>query len=420
MNALVQIDPASYRFDPADQDLVRHPYEPYYRMLREMPGLHRAAANYYVASRHADVREVLTSHQVFGQGDFIHNIQLFYGPGFDPLAHSSYRWLSEVFVMQDPPAHTRLRKLVAFALTPRRVAAMQPRIEQIVAGLVDAVRPRGGMEVLWDFAYQLPTLVMCDMLGLEEHERTPANLQRLTQAVADSFIVFETRRLTDAELARADAQMDYLNDFFSALYYRKLAHPEDDLSSALVFARDEDGSQLSRGEVANVIIAMFGAGFETTAHLIGNGLHAMHREPGQWAELVARPEEIAPRAVEEVLRFESSLQGTYRTALRPGTVGGVPVQPGERVLCLIGAANRDPTVFERAETMDVTRKDSRMLSFGGGIHHCIGQQLARLEGRVAFATLARRLPRMRVDTGNAQWRPGFLFRGLQSLQARWP
>jgi cytochrome P450 len=419
MNAQARVDPASYRFDPADQDLVRNPYEPYYRMLREMPGLHRAAAEYYVASRHADVREVLTNHRVFGQGDFVRNIQLYYGPGFDPMAHSSYRWLSEVFVMQDPPAHTRLRKLVAFALTPKRVAAIQPRIEQIVTGLLDAVEPRGGMEVLWDFAYQLPTLVMCDMLGLEEGERTPANLQRLTQAVADSFIVFETRPLAEAELARADAQMDYLNDFFGALYDRKLAQPDDDLSSALVFARDENGSQLSRGEVANVIVAMFGAGFETTAHLIGNGLHALHREPEQWATLVARPEEIAPRAVEEVLRFESSLQGTYRTALNAGTVGGVPVQPGERVLCLIGAANRDPAVFERAETMDVTRKDSRMLSFGGGIHHCIGQQLARLEGRVAFAALARRLPRMQVDTRAAQWRAGFLFRGLQGLQARW-
>ena len=107
-------------------------------MLREQPGLHQAAASYLVAARHADVREVITNHQAFGQGNFVRNIQLYYGPGFDPMQHSSYRWLSEVFVMQDPPAHTRLRKLVAFALTPKRVAAMQPRIEQIVDGLLDA------------------------------------------------------------------------------------------------------------------------------------------------------------------------------------------------------------------------------------------------------------------------------------------
>jgi cytochrome P450 len=418
MNARVAFDIASYHFDPADPDLIRNPYEPYYRVLREQPGLHQAAASYLVASRHADVREVITNHQAFGQGNFVRNIQLYYGPGFDPMQHSSYRWLSEVFVMQDPPAHTRLRKLVAFALTPKRVAAMQPRIEQIVDGLLDAVMPRGEMELLWDFAYQLPTLVMCDMLGLEEHERTPDNMARLTRAVAQSFIVFETRRLTDAELQAADAQMDYLNEFFGAVYDRKKADPQDDLTSALATVVAEDGSQLSREEVVNVIVAMFGAGFETTAHLIGNGVYAMHREPGQWATLVATPEELAPRAVEEVLRFESSLQGTYRTALQPATVAGRRVEPGERILCLLGAANRDAAVFERAEVMDVTRKDSRMLSFGGGIHHCIGQQLARLEGRIAFATLARRLPQLQVAIADAQWRAGFLFRGLTELRCR--
>ena len=417
MNATARLD-SSYRFDPADPELIRNPYLPYYAHLRATPGLHKASTEYYVASRHADVREVITNHAAFGQGNFVHNIQLYYGPAFDVMAHSSYRWLSEVFVMQDPPAHTRLRKLVAFALTPKRVAAMQPRIQQIVDGLIDAMQAKGEIELLWDFAYQLPTLVMCDMLGLEGEERSPANLARLTRAVAESFIVFETRALEPELLAQADAQMDFLNDFFGRLYDRKLAEPKDDLTSALVAARDEDGSALSKGEVANVIVAMFGAGFETTAHLIGNGMLTLHREPGQWQALVAQPEELAPRTVEEVLRFESSLQGTYRTALQPATVGGFEVRPGERVLCLLGAANRDPAVFERAESMDITRKDSRMLSFGGGIHHCIGQQLARLEGRVAFSSLAQRLPRLTVDVEHATWRAGFLFRGLTELRCQ--
>jgi cytochrome P450 len=407
-----------YRFDPADPALIRNPYRPYYEYLRATPGLHKAATEYYVASRYAEVREVITNHAAFGQGNFVHNIRLYYGPDFDVMAHSSYRWLSEVFVMQDPPAHTRLRKLVAFALTPKRVAAMQPRIQQIVDGLVDAMQAKGEIELLWDFAYQLPTLVMCDMLGLEGDERSPASLAKLTRAVAESFIVFETRALPAGILANADAQMDYLNEFFGRLYDRKQANPQDDLTSALTQVRDEDGSMLSRAEVANVIVAMFGAGFETTAHLIGNGVLAMQREPGQWQALLADPDEIAPRAVEEVLRFESSLQGTYRTALQPAAVGGFAVQPGERVLCLLGSANRDPAVFERADTMDVTRKDSRMLSFGGGIHHCIGQQLARLEGRVAFATLAKRLPQLQADVEGATWRPGFLFRGLTALNCR--
>jgi cytochrome P450 len=414
MNSAARIDP-NWIFDPGDPDLIRNPY-PYYASLRAQRGLHKATTEYYVASRYAEVRDVITNHAAFGQGNFVHNIQLYYGPGFDPLAHSSYRWLAEVFVMQDPPAHTRLRKLVSFALTPKRVAAMQPRIQEIVDGLIDRVLPRGEMELLWDFAYQLPTLVMCDMLGLEGEERSPESLARLTRAVAESFIVFETRALPTEILAQADAQMDYLNEFFGRVYDRKKAHPQDDLTSALVQARDEDGSELSKEEVANVTVAMFGAGFETTAHLIGNGTWAMQREPGQWAALCANPDEIAPRAVEECLRYESSLQGTYRTALQPASVGGFDVKPGERVLCLLGSANRDPAVFERPDVMDVTRKDSRMLSFGGGIHHCIGQQLARLEGRIAFATLARRLPQLRITTPEPTWRPGFLFRGLTELR----
>ena len=417
MNAQAQPDASSYRFDPADPALIRDPY-PYYRVMRHSPGLHRAAGGYWVASRHADVREVL-SNPAFGQGDFVRNIQLFYGPSFDPMAHSSYRWLSEVFLMQDPPAHTRLRKLVSAALTPKRVAAMQPRIEAITAELLDKVEARGRMEVLWDFAYQLPTLVMCDMLGLEESERTPENLARLTKAVAESFIVFETRVLSDAELANANAQMDYLNAFFGELYERRKAQPQDDLTSALVQAREDGGTQLTRAELVNVVVAMFGAGFETTAHLIGNGLLSLHRERGQWNLLVREPAEYAPRTVEEVLRFESSLQGSYRTALQPATVGGTDVQPGEKVLCGLGSANRDEDVFERPDTMDITRRDSRMLSFGGGIHHCVGQVLARLEGRIAFHAIATRLPQMSVDTSNPTWRPGFLFRGLKELHAEW-
>jgi len=416
MSASPRLD-APPPFDPADPALIRDPY-PFYAAMRASPGLHRAAGGYWVASRHADVREVLTS-AAFGQGDFVRNIQLFYGPDFDPLQHASYRWLSEVFLMQDPPGHTRLRKLVSSALTPKRIAAMQPRIEAITAKLLDAVEPRGHMEVLWDFAYQLPTLVMCDMLGLEETERTPQTLARLTRAVADSFIVFETRVLTDAELALADEQIDFLQDYFGHLYDRRRASPQDDLTSALATAREDGGTQLSRAELVNVVVAMFGAGFETTAHMIGNGLLSLHRHPAQWRLLTGNTEEFAARTVEEALRYESSLQATYRTALQPATVAGTSVQPGDKVLCILGSANRDAGVFERPDDFDVTRRDSRVMSFGGGIHHCIGQQLARLEGRVAFAAMAARMPQMTIDTRTPQWRPGFLFRGLTQLTATW-
>ena len=228
---------------------------------------------------------------------------------------------------------------------------------------------------------------------------------------------FETRALSEAELARANAQMDFLYEYFGALFDRRRADPRGDLTSALG-QPSEDGDQLSRRELVTVVIAMFGAGFETTAHMIANGVLTLHKHPQQWARLVADPA-LAANVVEEVLRFESSLQASYRTALADAQVFGKAVKSGERVLCILGAANRDEGVFRSPDDFDITRKDIRILSFGGGIHHCVGQQLARLEGRVAFTALAQALPDMQVDTASAQWRPGFLFRGLIGLQARW-
>ncbi len=406
---------ADFRFDPADPGLIRDPY-PVYSRLRADPGLHWAAGGYWVASRYADVREVLSNPQ-FGQGEFVRNIQMFYPPGFDVLGQSAYRWLSEVFVMQDPPHHTRLRKLVTHALTPKRIADMQPRIEAITRQLLDNVKPRRRMEVLSEFAYQLPTLVMCDMLGVEEEERTPQRMAALTRAVADSFLVFETRALTDAELKLANSQMDFLYDYFGAVFDRRAADPRGDLTSALAVP-SEDGDRLSRRELLTVVIGMFGAGFETTAHMLGNGLLTLHTFPEQWTRLVADPG-LSANVVEEVLRYESSLQASYRTALNDAEVNGKPVKSGQRVLCVVGSANRDAAVFPSPDSFDIGRKDSRLLSFGGGIHHCVGQALARLEGRVAFAALARELPGMKVDVSNPQWRPGFLFRGLKQLHASW-
>jgi hypothetical protein len=384
--------------------------------MQSQPGLHWALGNYWVATRYEDVRHVLT-HRAFGQGEFVRNIQLFYPADFDVLSHSSFRWLSEVFVMQDPPRHTRLRKLVTHALTAKRISDMQPRIEAITRALLDRVAPRHHMEVLCEFAYQLPTLVMCDMLGVEESERTPERMSALSQAIADSFLVFETRALSASELKLADDQMDFLYDYFGAVFERRRADPRGDLTSALA-APTEDGDSLSQRELITVVVAMFGAGFETTAHMIGNGLLTLQRNPSEWLRLVADPF-LAPNVVEEVLRCESSLQASYRTALGDEVVSGTKISAGQRVLCVVGAANRDPAFVPDPDRFDITRKDLKIMSFGGGIHQCVGQQLARLEGRIAFAELAKRFPNLKADTQTPSWRPGFLFRGLKKLDAHW-
>jgi cytochrome P450 len=352
----------------------------------------------------------------FGQGDFIPNIQLYYGPGFDVFAHPSYRWLSEVFVYQDPPRHTRLRGLVTQALTARLVRDMRPRIQAIADRLVDAVADRGRMELIHDFAYKLPTLVMCDMLGIGEDEASDALLSELNQAISDSFLVLDMRALTPDELALADRQILFLENFFGGIFDSRERAPRDDLATALLQAR-EGGDGLSRREVITVAIALFGAGFETTAHMLGNGVLTLHRHPDQWAALRENPE-LAAGTGDEVLRFESSLTATYRTAFNDVTIGDRTIRAGQRVLTLIGAGNRDPEIFPDPDRFDIRRNGARHLSFGGGIHFCVGAELARLEAEIGFATLARRLPGMRVDIAEPKWR-GILFRGLTSLDLRW-
>ncbi len=408
---------ARFSFDPADPALITDPY-PVFASLRAQDPVHWTEHGYWVATRYDDVRAVIMDRARFGQGDFVRNIQLFYGPDFDVLSHPSYRWLSEIFVFQDPPRHTRLRGLVTQALTARRVAAMRPRIQEICDTLVDDLEPRGHMDVIHDFAYRLPTRVMCDMLGLDDEEAPESVLQQLNQAIAEAFLVFGMEALPADILARADRQMVFMEDFFAGVFARRRAHPRDDLATDLVNAR-EGNSQLSDSEMVTVAIGLFGAGFETTAHMIGNGLLTFGRNPAEWARLVATPE-LARTASDEVLRHESSLIATYRTALVDADIAGTPVAAGQRVLCLLGAGNHDPAAFDQPDRFDIERADSsRHLSFGGGIHFCVGAQLARLEGEIAFETLARRLPGIVANPPVPAWRPGLLFRGLTELPAAW-
>jgi len=401
-------------FSP-DAPAMRHdPYQAFAE-LREHDPLHRSDLGYWVVSRYDDVRSVLMNRADFGQGDFVENIRLFYGADFDVLGERSYKWLSEVFLMQDPPHHTRVRSLVTGALTAKRVRAMEPRIREITDALIDRIADHGSADLIANFAYELPVRVMCDMLGIDPKDpRLPA----VAEAIAKSFIVFEARALTTAELATANDQIKVLQDFFEELFNERKVAPRDDLATALVMSGDQEDS-LSHDELVTVAIGLFGAGFETTAHLIANGVLSFSKYPEQWKLLTQDPEGLAPEAVEETLRYESSLIATYRTALRPTELHGQIIEVGAKVLTLIGAGNRDPRVFDDPDQFDIRRNRKKHLSFGGGIHFCVGAELARLEGSIAFERLATRLPNLRVETDDPAWREGFLFRGMSSLPARW-
>lgn len=404
------------QFNPIDPAIIADPHSAFTRLRTTTP-LAWNQAGFWIATRYEDVRSVIIDRKNFGQGDFTRNIQLYYGEDFDVFAHSSYRWLSEVFVYQDPPRHTRIRGLVSKALTAKRVREMRPDIEAITHRLLDRFTDRREMELIHDFAYRLPTLVMCHMLGIDEEEADDPLLDQLNQAIADSFLVLEMRPLNPTELALANRQIDFLEAFFQSIFERRRAQPRDDLATALLNAREGD-SQLTEREMVTVAIALFGAGFETTAHMIGNGILTLHRHPEQWRKLVECPD-LAPAATEEILRYESSLIATYRTAFHDTEIGGQTVKAGERVLAVLAAGNRDPEVFPRPDEFDISREGAHHLAFGGGIHFCVGAELARLEGDIAFRALAERLPGMQTNVANPQWRPGFLFRGLERLNISW-
>jgi cytochrome P450 len=318
-------------------------------------------------------------------------------------------------LQQDPPDHTRLRGLVVKAFTARRVEDMRPRIREVVDQTLDAVIDRGRIDLIADFAFRLPVTIICDMLGIpEEHREVFYTSSRTGGRILDPV------PLTPAEIAEANASNAIAKMYFEQLFELRRRQPGDDLTTQLVQA-EEDGSKLTNEELTANIILLFGAGHETTVNLIGNGLLALHRNPDQLALLKARPDLIT-NAVEEFLRYDSSVQMSGRVALEDiEDLGGRRIANGDNVLCLLGAANRDPAVYpDRPDSLDITRPNVRPLSFGGGIHHCLGAQLARIEAEIAISTLLKRLPGLRLDDAvNPQWRPTFVLRGLKRLPASW-
>lgn len=401
-------------FDPSLPALITDPY-PIFADIRENDPFHWSKLGYWVVSRYDHVREVLMNRKDFGTGDFAENLKLFYGPDFDVLDNSGYRWLSEVFIAQDPPQHTRIRGLVTGSLTAKRVRALEPRIREICQELTDAFIADKQAELMTQFAYQLPVMVICELMGIDY--QTP-KMAGLIAAIPEAFVVFEARKLTEQELATANRRIDELEAFFLAEFEDRLANPRDDLLTALA-QTGEAPDGLTVHEATTVAIALFGAGFETTANIIGNGLYLLRRHSDQWDRLVADPTGLAASTNEEVLRYESSLVATYRTALNDTTIAGHPVTAGQRVLALVGAANRDGRQFAEPERFDIARGAADHMSFGGGIHFCVGAELARIEGRIAFEHLASVLPGLEVDLDTATWRENFLFRGLTRLEAHW-
>lgn len=314
-----------------------------------------------------------------------------------------------VMLFMDPPDHTRLRRLVSRAFTPKRVEELRPRIEQIVADCLDRAEEQGSFDVVADLGYVVPVTVICELLGVpaEDHHLFgpwSSDATRLLDGVEDT-------ELFERGLAGFVQILGYLDPLFE----QRRRDPGDDLLSALVQA-EEDGDRLTESELRAMTVLLFIAGHETTMNLIGNGTWALLRNRAQWQRLVADPTLIGS-AVEELLRFDGPVHLTGRTATVDGLeVGGRTFAAGERVMTVIAAANRDPARFTDPDRLDIGREGPGHLAFGFGIHHCLGAALARLEGQITIGALTRRFPDLEVETDPVRYRDHRVLRGLQELR----
>jgi hypothetical protein len=385
-------------FTPLAPEVIADPYPLYHRLRAEDP-VHQSPMGFWVLTRYDDVAGMLRDPR-FGRKGFERLLEARFGEArFD---------LSMLF--RDPPDHTRLRALVSKAFTPRVVEQMRRHIEQIVDDLLDAVEPRGAMDVLSDFAYPLPVVVICEMLGVPAADR-----DRFRTWTADIARILDAIILpTGPEvIERGMAARHELVGYFRVLIAERRGRPRGDLLSELI-AAEEQGDRLSEGELMATILLLFVAGHETTVNLIGNGTLALLRHPTQLRRLREDPSRL-PGAVEELLRYDGPVQRTARISTVEVELGGRAIPEGSIVLGIIGAANRDPAVFPDPDRLDVARADNRHLAFGGGIHFCLGASLARLEAQIAFGTMLRRLPRLALATATLEWRPAAVLRGLTAL-----
>jgi cytochrome P450 len=321
----------------------------------------------------------------------------------------------------DPPDHTRLRGLVVKAFSAGRMAAMRPNIQKLVDGIIDRVEKDGHMELVGDYAFPIPATIISEMLGIPDADRArfaelSNDIISFSSGIRPGIDPLTLQQQTQLASQKFD---DYLAELFAVK--RKAATqgtPSDDLTSALIRAEDEEG-KLSEEELTQNIRLLFMAGHETTVNLMSNALVALFTFPDQLNLLKAQPA-LMPRAVEEFLRFDSSVQQLPRVAQADVDIGSQTIRAGETVFCVLGGANRDPEVYPDPNRLDIERPFTRAKSFGGGIHFCLGAQLARIETEIALNTLLARLPGLRItNLEDLSYPMNPIFRGPQTLLAEW-
>ncbi|MFS0692220.1 cytochrome P450 family protein [Streptomyces nitrosporeus] len=392
-------------------EFATDPY-PAYAWLREHSPVHRttlpSGVEAWLVTRYADARQALADSRLFKNP--AHHAGTANAKGKTGIPGERKAELMTHLLNIDPPDHTRLRRLVTKAFTPRRVAAFAPRVQELTDRLIDGFADRGEADLIHEFAFPLPIYAICDLLGVPREDQ-------------DDFRDWAGMMIRHGGGPRGGVarSVKKMRGYLAELIHRKRENPGDDLISDLIRASDH-GEHLTENEAAAMAFILLFAGFETTVNLIGNGIHALLREPEQrerlQRSLAEGGTELLETGIEELLRYDGPVElATWRYATVPLTLGGQDIAAGDPVLVVLAAADRDPARFPEPDVLDLARSDNQHLGYGHGIHYCLGAPLARLEGRTALATLLTRLPDLRLAVGTAdlRWRGGLIMRGLRTL-----
>lgn len=367
---------ATFDLRKIDRAFLDDPF-PTYAALRTYDPVHRCPDGSYFLTNYADVMAVYRDRR------FSSDKKAEFGPKYGDTPLYTHHTTSLVF--NDPPLHTRVRKLLAPAFTPRALRILEPKFVTLVDGLLNEAEDRGSMDLIGDFASALPVEIIGDMLGVPRKDRGP--LRAWSMAILGAL---EPVLTPDAEKTGNDAVTRFSTYLAGLIADRRRIPRDDDVLTALVTG-NVGGEKLSEDELIHNCIFLLNAGHETTTNLIGNGVAALIEYPEERAKLQADPC-LIDSAIEEFLRFESSNQLGNRRATEDVEIGGIAMPAGTFITLSIGAANRDPTVFADPERLDITRSPNRHLAFGAGIHACAGMTLARMEGRIAIKRLMKRFP----------------------------
>lgn len=390
-------------YNPFDPSFLSNPYVQYAPLLKGPPRRVSFGLTATLVARYADVVSVLRNHANFRSTLPQYAIM----PDADPFRGAP------TMPFSDPPAHSRLRRLVARDFSPRRIAALGPRIRELASALLAENARDGHLEAMSGLADQLPVVIIAEMLGVPIEDRS--RFRKWSDAVATNTAASMPGMPVDQEVREA---ITGLREYFTREIERRRIEPGDDLVSALVAAHDS-GEALSLDELIAFVVLLLLAGNETTTNLIGNGVLALARNPNEYQRL-RQDRSLIPSAVEEMLRYDSPVQTLMRFAATDTEIGGSKVEAGSLIAVMFGAANRDPAQFPEPERFDVARTPNDHVAFGEGIHFCLGAPLARLEGRIAFEEIVERFSRIELaEPGEPiSYRGSFITRGLRHLPLR--